>query len=309
MIFRRISQLVLLPLFFCSVTSALSAQAAPQSSMIDIGGHKLNVRVVGTRRAGVPIVVFENGLGGLLGAWNAVQSAAADSTMTIAYERSGIGASQPGSDPPTLKRSVAELHTLLANLKATPPYVLVGHSYGAVITNAFAATYPGEVAGIVHVDPTDFTQTEADIIELLEKAGVQDPRAMISRPADLSAAAAAGIASGMLAEAREVARAQLGGFAEFRAAGTAPDVPLVVLLSAKREVIPPAAAAMFPGDFARYRAATLEQRLAHFAQMTSHAANGTLLVTTKSGHSIHVSEPDLVVWSIRRVLAATSPRL
>jgi len=34
---------------------------------------------------------------------------------------------------------------------------------------------------------------------------------------------------------------------------------------------------------------------------------GTLVLTTKSGHFIHGSEPELVVWAIRRVIAMAKP--
>jgi hypothetical protein len=41
---------------------------------------------------------------------------------------------------------------LLAVIHARPPYVLAGHSYGAMITREFAAVYPGQVAGMVLLD-------------------------------------------------------------------------------------------------------------------------------------------------------------
>jgi pimeloyl-ACP methyl ester carboxylesterase len=297
----------LLSLSFLTFAS-LPAQA-PQTTLVDVGGHKLNVRVSGTARPGAPTVVFESGLGALLGNWNRVQTEVAESTRTVAYERAGIGKSEPRSDAPTVQRIVAELHTLLGKLDVAAPYVLVGHSYGSVITNMFAATYPTEVAGLVHVDPTDFTQTEADVLALAEKAGVKNAREMLARSAEMSSAAAATLPGGMLAEAREVARAQVGGYAEFRAAGDAPDVPLMILLAGRRDPVPAAASAAFPGDLARYREATLEQRIEHFGRLTARASQGTLLVTTKSGHTIHASEPDLVVWGIQRVLSlAKAPR-
>jgi pimeloyl-ACP methyl ester carboxylesterase len=36
-----------------------------------------------------------------------------------------------------------------------PPYILVGHSFGALIVRAFAAKYPNETTGLVLVDPLD----------------------------------------------------------------------------------------------------------------------------------------------------------
>ena len=52
-----------------------------------------------------------------------------------------------------------ELHTLLqqahysANNNIEPPYLLIGHSYGGLVAQFFATSYPDEVAGMVLMDP------------------------------------------------------------------------------------------------------------------------------------------------------------
>lgn len=45
------------------------------------------------------------------------------------------------------------MHALLAALHLPPPYVLVGHSYGALLIRVFAHRYPREIVGLVFVDP------------------------------------------------------------------------------------------------------------------------------------------------------------
>lgn len=50
-----------------------------------------------------------------------------------------MGGSEAGSETPTVEHIVTELHALLANLQAPPPYVLVGHSWGGPIVHTFAA--------------------------------------------------------------------------------------------------------------------------------------------------------------------------
>jgi pimeloyl-ACP methyl ester carboxylesterase len=54
--------------------------------------------------------------------------------------------------PLTGATQARELHTLLAVIHAGPPYVLVGHSYGGMITREFAARYRHQVAGMVLLD-------------------------------------------------------------------------------------------------------------------------------------------------------------
>jgi pimeloyl-ACP methyl ester carboxylesterase len=283
-----------------------AAQNAAPRTLVDVGGHRLHVRVLGTAKPGVPTVVFESGLGSPIDSWFSVPSAIAATTRAVAYERAGIGASEPGPEPRSIKQLVTELHALLAKVDVPPPYVLVGHSYGGPIIHAFAATYPKEVAGLVHVDPTDFTQTEADILALWEKAGSKDGREGLRQMQEKLLASAP---AGVKAEVREIDRMERAGYVDFRAAGDPPDVPLMVLLAGKRQALPPTA--IFPGDRDRFFQANQEQRLDHFSKLAQRASRGTLVYTSKSSHFIHATEPELVVWSIERVLshAKTDPAL
>jgi pimeloyl-ACP methyl ester carboxylesterase len=164
-----------------ALVGSVAAQTTATKTLVDVGGHKLNVRVSGTAKPGMPTVVFESGLGSPIDAWFSVPSDIAATTRTIAYERAGIGASEPGPEPRSIKQIVSELHALLAKLEAPPPYVLVGHSWGGPIIHSFAATYPKEIAGLVYVDPSDFMQTEADILALWEKAGANESRSRCRR--------------------------------------------------------------------------------------------------------------------------------
>ena len=84
---------------------------------------------------------------------------------------------------------------------------------------------------------------------------------------------------------------------------------MVFLVAGKPQPLPPTAA--FPGDYDRFFQANLEQRLDHFSKLAQRASKGTLVHTSKSGHFLHSTEPELVVWAIQRVLSssATHPEL
>jgi hypothetical protein len=45
----------------------------------------------------------------------------------------------------------------------------------------------------------------------------------------------------------------------------------------------------------------------HFGRLTARAAKGTLVLTTRSSHFLHATEPELAVWGIRRVLSWGAP--
>jgi pimeloyl-ACP methyl ester carboxylesterase len=291
----------LLPAAFglLSLGGSVAAQTVAPKTRVEVDGRKLNVRLSGTARPGVPTVVFESGLGSPIDAWLSVPSDVAATTRTVVYERAGVGSSEPGPEPRSIKQIVAELHALLAKLEVPPPYVLVGHSWGGPIIHSFTATYPKEIAGLVYEDPSDFTQTEADILALWEKAGAKDGREGLRKIQEQIMAAAP---AGVKAEFRELDRLERGGFAELRAAGDPPDVPVVFLVAGKPQPLPPTAT--FPGDYYRFSQANLEQRLDHFSKLAQRASKGTLVHTSKSGHFLHSTEPELLVWPIQRVLSS-----
>lgn len=85
--------------------------------------------------------------------WSDLQRALAPSYRVVSYDRAGLGWSDLGPMPRTADRIVDELHTLLSRAAIPPPYILVGHSFGGLTMPLFAARFPGEIAGMVLVDP------------------------------------------------------------------------------------------------------------------------------------------------------------
>jgi len=77
-----------------------------------------------------------------------------------AYDRAGMGWSEMGPEPRDAKQISSELHALLTKAGIEGPYVLVGHSFGGLYTQTYAAQYPDEVAGVSLVEsshPEQFT--------------------------------------------------------------------------------------------------------------------------------------------------------
>jgi pimeloyl-ACP methyl ester carboxylesterase len=122
--------------------------ARPQQ-MIDIGGRRLNLVCSGS---GPVTVVFDAYSGGAAWDWFEVLPTVAKRTRACAYDRAGLGFSDPSSNP-TLGNAVEDLHKLLGAAGIAPPYVLVGSSYGGAAAQLYAYRYPKEVAGLVLVEP------------------------------------------------------------------------------------------------------------------------------------------------------------
>jgi pimeloyl-ACP methyl ester carboxylesterase len=104
--------------------------------------------------SGGPAVVFDAALGepGSL-AWAGVLPAVAEHTRVIAYDRAGVGASDPVS-PLTVEGEVADLAALVSQA-GQGRCVLAGHSWGGLLAQLVAFSHPDLVAGLVLVDPAD----------------------------------------------------------------------------------------------------------------------------------------------------------
>jgi pimeloyl-ACP methyl ester carboxylesterase len=164
-------RLVLYPVFAVLVAMTVGAgyqnirQAEGQATLtmagqlLDVGGHRLHIHCTGN---GSPTVVLEGGLGEpstIMAGW--IAPAVAPTTRVCVYDRSGYGWSDPAPSPEDGRTVAADLHALLAAARVAPPYVLAGHSTGAVYTQIFAARYPNDVAGMVLLDgqsPYVYTQ-------------------------------------------------------------------------------------------------------------------------------------------------------
>lgn len=124
----------------------------------DIGGRSLYLRCVG---AGTPTVILETGWTGPGYHWSDVMNQARQITRLCAYDRAGLGQSDPAPPPRTSRDMVADLHALLDVAKIQGPYILVGQSFGGFIIRLYANQYPEEIVGIVLVDSTHPDQDSA----------------------------------------------------------------------------------------------------------------------------------------------------
>src|SRR5687768_16105966 len=80
----------------------------PPGRLVDVGGYRLHIQCVGT---GSPAVVLDAGLGSMSHAWNLVQTEMGQTTQVCAYDRAGMGWSDPGPQPRTPGHIARELHT------------------------------------------------------------------------------------------------------------------------------------------------------------------------------------------------------
>jgi pimeloyl-ACP methyl ester carboxylesterase len=134
-----------------------AALPAP-GEMVDVGEHRLHLNCVGQ---GSPTVVLDAGWGYTSVEWSAwVQPEVAQHTRVCAFDRAGMGWSEPEPGPPSATQTADELHALLQEADEEGPYVLVGHSLAGLYSRIYAERYPEEVAGMVLVDSSHPNQFE-----------------------------------------------------------------------------------------------------------------------------------------------------
>jgi pimeloyl-ACP methyl ester carboxylesterase len=116
--------------------------AVPQT-LVKIGRRRrLNLLIAGE---GAPSVIFAAGLIGTSLHFARVQHEVALKTRTVAFDKAGMGFSDPGPLPRTASAIVNDLRAALKAADIAPPYVLAGHSAGGPQMRLFAFHHPARL--------------------------------------------------------------------------------------------------------------------------------------------------------------------
>lgn len=144
----------------CAMSAVATASPPPAnmpdsyskpSERVAIGaGRHLNLRCSGS---GPMTVLLESGSHADSGSWFRVQPLLSARARVCSYDRAGYGFSDEGPLPRGLDADVSDLHALIKAAGLRRPLVLVGHSLGTNIVRRYAIDHPGDVAGMVLVDP------------------------------------------------------------------------------------------------------------------------------------------------------------
>lgn len=296
---------------------------------VDIGrGHRLYLLEKGS---GGPTVLFESGIAATNLNWFHIQEHVAQFTGTASYDRSGLGWSSPCRSPRTPGNIVAELHAMLQCAQIKPPYVLVGHSFGGLVMRRFALEYPNEVASVVLVDPmrcdewppvNPEKQAQVDRGKRLSSYAIPIARVGLARLAITSLLCRSGMFSRWITDAG-------GQGAQHVVSRVTEEVGKM-----PREVWPVVAAhwsrpSYYAGMRSHVAAVPDSVREMMHAEpirdipvlvLTPEKStplsegclgligdNVTQVIAPKCAHWIHLDRPDLVIDSIRTMVAAASP--
>jgi pimeloyl-ACP methyl ester carboxylesterase len=116
---------------------------------VDIGGRTLNIHCTGE---GSPTVIFVSGRTAPGYVWTPTQRGVSAFTRSCWYDRADLGWSDSGPDPAWGDAAARDLFDLVQHAGLKPPFVLVGHSFGAYVIRLYHHAHRGETFGMIFVD-------------------------------------------------------------------------------------------------------------------------------------------------------------
>jgi pimeloyl-ACP methyl ester carboxylesterase len=260
-------------------------------------------------------VIIEAGSGNDVTLWQGILGRVSRFAHVCAYDRAGLGWSDPVSGPRSFDDRARDLHFLLEHADIAGPYILVGHSYGGYVVRRFAAAYPQSVSGILLIDaPDEVWSFAAEGLRDAQTIGAQEWRRGLAARFGLLRLATRLFPDrfdplqGVPDEARgEQMALYLRSSRHFAIAdemaayeavppearglfgfGRLGDTPLVVVSRGWNDPV--------TGDQVYPEWADAQKRL------TSLSTNNVHSVAARSGHMIQFTEPGVIVRAIQRLL-------
>jgi pimeloyl-ACP methyl ester carboxylesterase len=318
-------------------TGSVPAPFPPPGKLVDIGGWRLHLHCTGEAKPGDPTVILEAGLGDFSVEWSLVQPRLSTFVRVCSYDRAGTGWSDLGPHPRTMHQIVYELHTLLEKARIGPPYVMVGHSYGGWLVRLYASKRGSDVAGMVLLEggfDNPWRMVNGKLVRAEELAtGKPIPPVKTSGPLTESEippdamkqmkSGAAGLSRGantsprdnlptdaqrmrtwvlsrwqhLAAHVNPVEAEELALLRAQRAKGGDPlaDMPLIVVTRGLPDEDGPGG-----------KVVELERRKKEHRELAeSLSRNGRQIIADRSGHHVQLEQPEIVVSSVRDVVATT----
>jgi pimeloyl-ACP methyl ester carboxylesterase len=275
----------------------------PPGRLVDVNSHFMHIHCIGE---GSPTVILELGIGSASFAWYDIHRQISQITRTCAYDRAGLGYSEPSDQAKRATDVAATLHELLIRAGIDDELVLVGWSAGGIYVREFYQQFPKQVVGMVLVDSSHEQQARR---LPKESGGGADPALNIAKHlAPFGLIRLSGLLEKRVAAspASDEAKAYLRVTYQFshvldtvasesdafnhdidddEPPATLGSLPLIVLAAGRTD-----------------QAVTLPLQ----RELAALSTNGRLVVARDSGHSIQVDQPQLIIDSVRDLVRLRS---
>jgi len=208
--------------------------------------------------------------------WDKIYKALSKQNSVFLYNRLGIGKSSKPNESQNGITVIENIRQLLVSVDVKPPYVFVAHSMGGLMAELYAKKHQEEVVGIVFVDcphPDEITEMKKFKMPivlrwlnlLLNSIDKFFNRYVHSEDENIE---------------RTVS--------EIKHAGDFPEIPIAVVSGKKKMPFVPASAFKLHQKY--------QKKMLDLSPYSSH------IECYKSGHFPQISEPNIVISSIKDVL-------
>ncbi len=282
---------VIVSVLLIVMASCTPRPEAPRDELVDIGTHSLYIHCVGTGR---PTIVIDTGMGETYTNWESMIESLSRETRVCAYDRAGYGQSEPGPMPRDSQRAADELHQLLANSGEDGPFLLVGHSLGALNMQVYAHNYPEQVTGFVLLDPSPLAWMMGEGFPELrglfdqETIALREAADAASASSDSDAIANAAYLNAIASESEEFFGRTTDRVAEIHSFG---ELPLTVIGATEPE----------PG-FGEYAQAFRQFWNQENQALAGKSESGKFILAEKSSHAIYLDAPQVVTDAILEMI-------
>jgi pimeloyl-ACP methyl ester carboxylesterase len=215
-------------------------------------------------------------------------------TRVCAYDRAGYGQSEPGPMPRDSQRAADELHQLLVNSGEDGPFLLVGHSLGALNMQVYAHIYPEQVIGLVLLDPSPLAWMMGEGFPELRELFIEQMKAMredadaAGSSSDPEARAITAYLNAVASEFEEFFGRTAEEVAEIHSFGK---LPLTVIGATEPE----------PG-FGEYAQAYRQFWNEESQMLAGKSEAGIFILAEGSSHHIHLDAPQVVTDAILEMI-------
>ncbi len=276
-----------------------------QKRFITVDNIKICVNTIGleNRQKGQPVIVFQSGMGTPMGNWEPILESVSKSAPLITYDRPGIGESEPNEDMPTIKNVSDFLIKTLQHLNISPPYVLVGHSLGGVYVRGFANYYPELLAGLVIIDPGDFTETQINKRNYFTDIGISNStidtlfkkfdKESLENKNKSTAPRSIQNEGTVLEDLRKTDFMEINNYA-------LPNIPVHIITGGRYDT-PVRLRRTEYNDSLLFRA-KMKHRSSRWIDVIQSVDKGMFFYSGDAAHFVHRDDPELVISSIRMVL-------
>lgn len=281
----------------------ISSPSFSQERFIKIDDTNIWINTIGTenRQIGEPLIVFESGFGTPMDHWDRLLDGVSELGPLLTYDRPGVGKSEPDNEMPTIKNVADKLLKVLDHLEMEPPYLLVGHSLGGAFVRGFAVYYPEMLAGLVIIDPADFTETQENKRDYYDVLGWDDAR-IDKELADIEEKRRESNENypKSLQEEREVLKdLRETDFKEI-VENPLPNIPVHIITGGRFDMPERIRSKEYDNE-ALFRS-KMKHRVAKWTDVIQSVDKGMLFYSADAGHFVHYDDPDLVISSIKIAL-------